>query len=207
MRRTFAALVVLAAIAFTVPAAASTPESELFAKINQERQSAGIASLAQNSTDLLEVARRHSARMAKQNRLHHNDNLPGEVSGWRALGENVGTGPDTASIHQAFMDSPSHRAQILDGTYTEAAVGVVVVDGTLWVTEILALRDASNAAFEARSMQTSRVLASEEAVSIPLAMALPLLPTPAAPNYLAAVAALLLLVLVATSNAIVWVRR
>ena len=54
---------------------------------------------------------------------------------WHTWGENVGYTPqDVASLQQAFMDSPPHRANILNRALHPVAIGSVRVDGTLWVT-------------------------------------------------------------------------
>ena len=54
---------------------------------------------------------------------------------WHSWGENVGYTPwGVASVQQAFMDSPSHRAHILSRAFQQVAIGAVRVDGTLWVT-------------------------------------------------------------------------
>lgn len=110
-------------------------ESEFVAKINAERGAAGLPAL-QVAGDLTSVARRHSTRMADADNLHHNPNLSGAVSGWQKVGENVGRGPSVGPIHQAFMNSPGHRRNILDGDFTQVGVGVVVRDGQVWVTEV-----------------------------------------------------------------------
>ena len=54
---------------------------------------------------------------------------------WRTWGENVGYTPgDVGSVQEAFMASPTHRENILDGAFRQVAIGAVRVDGTLWVT-------------------------------------------------------------------------
>ena len=54
---------------------------------------------------------------------------------WHIWGENVGYTPgDVGSVHQAFMESPTHREHILDRAFRQVAIGSVRVDGTLWVT-------------------------------------------------------------------------
>ena len=88
------------------------------------------------AADLVEVATRHSQRMAAEGRLHHNDALASEVDGWERVTENVGTGPDARRIHEALMASSSHRANILDTGVTQVGVGVAWRDGTLWVTQV-----------------------------------------------------------------------
>lgn len=131
---TIAALTVLGVLTVATPAQASS--GSFVSKINGARRSAGRPSLSVRS-DLSSVAYRHSQRMARGNNLHHNPNLGSHVSNWQAVGENVGRGGDVASLHRAFMNSPSHRANILDRDYTEVGVGVVVDgNGIMWVTEV-----------------------------------------------------------------------
>jgi hypothetical protein len=113
-------------------------EGQFVARVNEARASAGLPAL-QVAGDLTAVARRHSERMASQQSLHHNPNLGSDVSGWQKVGENVGRGPSVGAIHDAFMASASHRANILGGDWTEVGVGVVVRDGELWVTQVFRL--------------------------------------------------------------------
>ena len=116
----------------------SGAESSFVSHINAERAAQG-RSAVKVASDLTSVARRHSERMASSNNLHHNPNLGSEVSGWQKVGENVGRGPSVGAIHQGFMNSPSHRANILDSDWVEVGVGVVVRDGQMWVTEVFRL--------------------------------------------------------------------
>ena len=110
-------------------------ESEFVAKLNAARQAAGLQPYTV-AADLTSVARSHSARMASSNSLYHNPSLTSDVSNWQAVGENVGTGPNVDDIHTAFMNSPDHRANILDHDFTQVGVGVSVdKNGTIWVTQ------------------------------------------------------------------------
>jgi uncharacterized protein YkwD len=106
---------VTVAIAPTAFASSYTFESEFIAKMNAARQSAGLAPYAVAS-DLTSVARSHSAHMASSGSLYHNPSLTSDVSNWQAVGENVGEGPNVDDIHTAFMNSPEHRANILDSS-------------------------------------------------------------------------------------------
>ncbi|MGH9197610.1 MAG: CAP domain-containing protein, partial [Acidimicrobiia bacterium] len=120
------------------PASALTAEESCFtSKINGARSAAGKPALVTNN-DLVAVARRHSQRMANSGSIYHNSNLAGEApSGWRSLGENVGVGPSCDAIHNAFMNSASHKANILDSDFNQVGVGVVITgDGTIYVTEV-----------------------------------------------------------------------
>lgn len=123
------------AAAPTAFASSYTFESQFIAKMNAARQSAGLQPYAVAS-DLTSVARSHSANMASSGSLYHNPSLTSDVSNWQAVGENVGEGPDVDDIHTAFMNSPEHRANILDHDFTQVGVGVSVdKNGIIWVTE------------------------------------------------------------------------
>jgi hypothetical protein len=53
---------------------------------------------------------------------------------WRSGGENVGTGYDVAGLHDAFVASSGHFANIV-GNWNRVGMGVVVQpDGRIWVT-------------------------------------------------------------------------
>ena len=69
--------------------------------------------------------------------LCHRPNLAEAVGAvepdWRSAGENVGTGGEVVPLHNAFVASPGHYANIV-GTYNRVGVGVVVAGGTIWVT-------------------------------------------------------------------------
>lgn len=116
---------------------ASADDAAAFvAAINGSRSSlAGAGALAVRG-DLAEVAARHAAAMADRGSIHHNEALGTAVSGWEVVGENVGVGPDVETLHQAFLDSPAHRTNVLDGRYTEVGIGIVRSGGHLWVVEV-----------------------------------------------------------------------
>lgn len=118
-------------------------ESQFVSALNSARAAQGLPAL-QIAGDLTSVARSHSRVMADADHLHHNPDLGAAVSGWRKVGENVGRGPSVSSIHDALMNSPGHRRNILDADWTQLGMGVVVKDGQLWVTQVF--RTPANAA-------------------------------------------------------------
>ena len=110
-------------------------EAQFIAKVNAARQANGQAPYSVAS-DLTAVARQQSANMASRTSLYHNPSLTSQVPNWQAVGENVGEGPSVNDIHVAFMNSPEHRANILDHDFTQIGVGVSVdKNGIVWVTE------------------------------------------------------------------------
>lgn len=138
-----ALVAVLTTLVAVAPAVASADDAAAFTqRIGQERAAAGLGGL-RVAGDLADVATRHAQRMASEGRLYHNPSLTSEVSGWQRLTENVGTGPAVGEVHDAFMASSSHRANILDGRVTEVGVGVAWSDGRLWVSQVFRLPDGS----------------------------------------------------------------
>jgi cysteine-rich secretory family protein len=147
MQRRIAAVVCASAIAvaglWATPALASSQESRFTYLTNHERSSRGIRTLAVMG-DLVAIARRHSEQMAARGTIYHNNDLPNEVSGnWTMLGENVGKGQSVDSIHDAFMNSPEHRANILRTAFNQVGIGTAVKDGYIYVTEVFAERGSS----------------------------------------------------------------
>jgi len=130
-------LVVAAVVLVTaLPTAAHASSSSGFvADINAARTSRGGHALTAKG-DLTAAAQAQAERMADKSELYHNPDLGGSVSNWTMLAENVGYGPDVATIHAAFMASPGHRANILNAKYTEVGVGVVVRNHVMWVAEV-----------------------------------------------------------------------
>lgn len=140
MTRLAAVVVSIGAVLGSILGAASTDSAEeacFRAKINAERSARNIPTLA-NSEPLNIIASTHSEEMAAAGTIYHNENLPNEegVRPFAAVGENVGMGSSCQIIHDAFMASPGHKANILDRAYNELGVGVEERDGTLFVTEI-----------------------------------------------------------------------
>jgi uncharacterized protein YkwD len=124
-----------APVAVVVTSADASVEAQFVAKINASRAGAGLSAYVVRA-DLADVAQAQARRMAAQNRLYHNPNLATDVRNYRWAGENVGYGPGVDVLHQAFLNSPDHRANILDHDFTEVGLGAVWSSGRLWVAEV-----------------------------------------------------------------------
>ncbi|MCZ3388131.1 MAG: CAP domain-containing protein [Actinomycetia bacterium] len=125
------AMVVLPGTAYAGP-----NEGDIFSAVNSARASAGLPAYS-SADDLAAAARGQAERMAASGELYHNPNLASEVGGWSRIGENVAFAGDWQSAHDVLMNSPDHRAQILDSGYTQMGVGTAVSDdGTFWVAEV-----------------------------------------------------------------------
>jgi uncharacterized protein YkwD len=115
-------------------------EADLAADINKARRDHGLRSLTvvAGATD---VARRWSWQLADSQVLSHNPAIIGDISragssAWTEIAENVGEGPadSPSGLFQAYMDSPPHRANILDPAAHYLGVGTVERDGIAWNT-------------------------------------------------------------------------
>jgi Cysteine-rich secretory protein family len=101
-------------------------ESEFVSRVNSVRAAKGLPALKVDG-ELTTIGRRWAGKMAAAGRISHNPNFKYEVTqDWVKLGENVGTGPDVKSIHDAFVASATHYANMVDGSFTRIGVGVVI---------------------------------------------------------------------------------
>lgn len=116
--------------------AVTRAEKDVAWRINNEHYKARLRSLAVWES-LSNTARNHSCAMARSESLYHNRSLTRQVRGWRILGENVAVGYDLYAIHRAWMNSPAHRANIMEGRYRALGVGICKsASGALYVTTI-----------------------------------------------------------------------
>jgi hypothetical protein len=111
----------------------------LASQINADRAANGLPRLVVHQ-DLTGIAQGHSRRMAAAGKIWHNDELFSDRTrdrlGASILGENVGfDGGGAATSHQMYMDSPDHRANILDPRFTHMGIAVTVADGIAYSTE------------------------------------------------------------------------
>jgi hypothetical protein len=149
VRRSFA--LALTALSLTVlPLASATADSgsdaAFVSRTNSSRSAYGLPPLSV-AGDLTSIARQHAARMAASRAIFHNQSLTSQVCCWTDLGENVGAGSTVDGIHQAFMASPEHRANILSSRYTQIGVGTARgSDGRLYVDEVFRRPDGATPA-------------------------------------------------------------
>lgn len=114
---------------------AGSDESTFVSLINASRASSGLGPLAMDPS-LSNIARGHSSQMAAAGNIFHTADLAHATpGGWQTLGENVGMGPRVDTLHQAFMQSPGHRANVM-GDYDRVGIGIVYGGDTIFVTEM-----------------------------------------------------------------------
>lgn len=115
----------------SAPATNSQFEQQVVQLVNQERAKAGLKPLTYDA-QLSQVARLKSQDMANKGYFSHNSPTYGSpfdmmkqfgVS-YRTAGENIAAGQRTpAQVVQAWMNSPGHRANILNSQFTHIGVG------------------------------------------------------------------------------------
>lgn len=107
-------------------------EQQVLTFINQERAKAGLGEVKYNGT-LDTAAEKHAKHMSLAGKMAHSgigDGDPGErirAEGFRqAWGENVATGQTSAEqVVREWMNSPTHRKNILDPGFRQMGVGYV----------------------------------------------------------------------------------
>jgi uncharacterized protein YkwD len=135
-------LLILCSVSDSAEQKTSDAERQLLKSINQERKAHGLPSLKLDDA-LANAARQHAQRMAEQGTVSHQ--LPGEPTlpsrarsagaHFTWLAENVDEGPNPTAIHQSFMKSPQHRANILDSDMDSAGIGVAERNGQMFAVE------------------------------------------------------------------------
>lgn len=128
-------------------------ERTTFDLLNQKRIEKGLQALTWND-QLANVARRHSQSMAKFDFFSHrglddkmvSDRADAEgLTKWRAIGENIafnrGYRDPVGRAVELWLDSSSHRRNLLDSNWKETAVGIAVTsDGSYYLTQVFLKR-------------------------------------------------------------------
>jgi uncharacterized protein YkwD len=106
---------------------------------NRERAAVGLPGLSMRG-DVVAIAQAQSAAMAAAGTIWHNDSFLTQATraalAANMLGENVGMGPNVDQVHVALMNSPGHKANILEPAFS--IVGMAVTrsgDGMVYVTQ------------------------------------------------------------------------
>lgn len=145
MRKHLRLLGVLAlALAFAagtaLPALGSSGDVSRLAGLHaQARNEHGLSSLPAVA-DLARDAQRHAQDMAARGEIYHSGRTS-DLQGWSALGENVGYAGTVDEVFSLFMDSPSHRSNILDAGWDSIGIGVASGDdGSIYASVLFGTR-------------------------------------------------------------------
>ncbi len=108
---------------------------EFYQEVNEARFEQGLEALDW-SVDMAFHAAVHNEDMAEADMIFHSQSWElGQFLGVR-VAENVGRGQSVESLMEAFMDSPGHRAAILDPDYTHVGIATLHDDPYLYVTMV-----------------------------------------------------------------------
>jgi len=126
----------LAVVALVAIMASCTPQQlEVTSLVNRTRRAAGVHSLQQN-LNLDAKAQGWAEHLARQGYLAHSTLSNGVNYPYRLLGENVGYGGSLEQIHQAFLNSPGHRRNIMDSQFEYIGTGVAYGHDRVWVVQV-----------------------------------------------------------------------
>ena len=118
-----------------------------FALVNQDRRANQVGPLS-GSGALARVAQYRAQDMLNRNYFSHYDPSTGQLAflqlfrlwgiGYTAAGENIAwsTNPSMAGINAMFMNSPEHRANILNPAYHHLGIGVASHGAKTIVVEV-----------------------------------------------------------------------
>ena len=117
-------------------------EKRIFELANEERAKAGAPALKW-SNNLALAARLHADEMARHKQLSHQFSDEAELGArlaqqgarFDADAENVGYAGSADELHSGWMNSPPHRANMLNPRYDEMGVGITRVGDRLYATQ------------------------------------------------------------------------
>ena len=99
-------------------------QAQVVSLVNASRAQAGLPPVRLNG-QLSVKADRWAQRMRNVCRISHSRLADGAPAEWRKLGENVGEGASVAVVHTAYMNSPGHRANVLDRAFRQIGTAAV----------------------------------------------------------------------------------
>jgi uncharacterized protein YkwD len=120
----------------------SAADVTLLNAANRDRAAAGLSPLKWDGA-LATAAHQHALRMAKADTLSHQ--LPGEPpmqdrarragAHFSMVAENIAQGPSVPGLHTQWMNSPPHRATLLDPQLNAVGISVVRSGNTYFAVE------------------------------------------------------------------------
>jgi hypothetical protein len=156
----------------STPSGKSVAEQYLFAAANAERVQRGLTML-QWSPALYGAATAHAREMAARASISHQ--YPGELdlaargrsagAKFSEIAENVAEAPTAVRIHDAWMNSAGHRANLLDANVDSVGIRVLSRDGQLYAVEDFS-RSVMSLSFEEQERMVGAQLKSWSAITM-----------------------------------------
>lgn len=114
------------------PSALTADEQRMYQLVNEERAKQGLKPLAVDM-ELVKLARLKAKDMIDNNYFSHTsptygspfDMMKNAGISFRTAGENLAGANTVERAHTNLMNSPGHRANILNSSFTSAGIGVV----------------------------------------------------------------------------------
>ena len=151
---------------------ASVAEQYLFRAANAERVQRGLRPLQWDGA-LSRAATLHARQMADRESISHQ--YPGEEdlaeraqdagAQFSVVAENVAEAPNAVTIHDAWMHSPDHRANLLDERVDRVGIGVLVRDGEVYAVEDFD-RGVAQLSFEEQETAIANLLSADPSLRI-----------------------------------------
>lgn len=119
-------------------------EKQMLDLLNKDRSKNKLAALAWDD-ELCKVARDHTMNMVNKNFFsHYNpegkdpfDRMKTAGLKFRCAGENLAMHIGIVEAEQALMESPGHRANILEKDFGRCGIGIFVQkNGQFWITQV-----------------------------------------------------------------------
>ena len=116
----------------TTSTSMNNDEKEVFDLINKQRAQNGLSPLKENS-ELQRVARIKAQDMVNNNYFSHTsptygspfDMMKSFKISYNTAGENIAGNSSNSSAVTAWMNSPGHRANILNSSFNQTGIGVI----------------------------------------------------------------------------------
>src|SRR5665213_77694 len=152
--------------------AVSVAEQYLFQAANAERAQRGLPTLRWDGA-LYRAAQGHSLEMARRESISHQ--YPGEPelaergksagARFSLIAENVAEAPTAVRIHDAWMNSPGHRANLLDPHVDAVGISVLMRNGQLYAVQDFE-RSVEALTLEQQEQAVGRLVAAAGPVAI-----------------------------------------
>jgi uncharacterized protein YkwD len=123
-RRSVTVLAIAIVVAIGGTACSSLEAASLTILMNRSREAAGVAPVLSHP-QLVDKAQAWASVLASEGTLRHSSLWSGVPGGCTAVAENVAAAGTTDQIHQLWMNSAPHRANLLSSTYNFSGTGVV----------------------------------------------------------------------------------
>jgi Cysteine-rich secretory protein family len=150
----------------------SVAEQYLFQAANAERSQRGLPTLRWD-TSLYRAAHGHAQQMAARASISHQyagepelaDRGKAAGAKFSLIAENVAEAQTAVRIHDAWMNSPGHRANLLDPHVDAVGISVLQRDGQLYAVQDFE-RSVATLSFEAQEQAVAQLVAAAGQVTV-----------------------------------------